>query len=138
MFTPSPSSAGRQILCKVLEDYTSLLKRRVMQADPDIQILMLFLGLTAQIKALQSERSVQDAIEEALQQGLSECHKLLEDRARQSQIVEPTMDSTDTLAIDDFSWTASELQDWMSCGGINDPLLMPPYHWMSSQLFKVI
>lgn len=127
VFTLSPGSAGRQILCKVLDDYINLLRRRVIQAEPDIQIFMLFSGLAAQIEALHSGRSVEKAIEDAMQQGLMECQKILEDRAQPSLMAEPSLELTDQFTLDEISWSANELQDWMSCGGLEASLLMPRF-----------
>lgn len=127
VFTLSPGSAGRQILCKVLNDYINLLRRRVIQAEPDIQIFMLFSGLAAQIEALHSGRSVEKAIEHAMQQGLMECQKILEDRAQPSLMAEPSLELTDQFTLDEISWSANELQDWMSCGGLEASLLMPSF-----------
>lgn len=127
VFTLSPGSAGRQILCKVLDDYINLLRRRVIQAEPDIQIFMLFSGLAAQIEALHSGRSVEKAIEHAMQQGLMECQKILEDRAQPSLMAEPSLELTDHFTLDEISWSANELQDWMSCGGLEASLLMPTF-----------
>ncbi|KAJ5459114.1 hypothetical protein N7530_011058 [Penicillium desertorum] len=92
--TPISSAMNRQPLRKILDENIELISRRISQGQPDIQVSMLFAGLTAQIDAAQAGQPTDDAIIDAFHRCLSENFNTLKTRILDHQVLDPILEST--------------------------------------------
>jgi hypothetical protein len=88
------SAMNRQPLRKILDENIELISRRISQGQPDIEVSMLFAGLTAQIHAAQAGQPADDAIIDAFHRCLSENFNTLKTCMLDHQVLDPTLEST--------------------------------------------
>nr|CAO91859.1 putative transcription factor [Penicillium expansum] len=112
--TPISSAMNRQPLRKILDENIELISRRISQGQPDIEVSMLFAGLTAQIDAAQTGQPADDAIIDAFHRCLSENFNTLKTRILDHQLLDPILEST-TGCFDllNNAWDLGPLPEWV-------------------------
>ncbi|GFG08324.1 hypothetical protein IFM61392_05307 [Aspergillus lentulus] len=112
--TPISNAMNRQPLRKILDENIQLISRRISQGQPDIQVSMLFAGLTAQIDAAQAGQPTDDAIIDAFHRCLSENFNTLKTRMLDHQVLDPILESpTGCFDLLNTAWDSGPLPEWM-------------------------
>ncbi|KAL4809093.1 fungal-specific transcription factor domain-containing protein [Aspergillus unguis] len=101
------SSISHYNLRSIVEEYISLLHARLSINETSIRGYLLFVGLLAQVDAMQSAADIQQEITSALRDALEHCYQILKARSDKSQ--QPQWQDDMLSMLDDVpSWVESD------------------------------
>ncbi|OAA77120.1 Transcription factor [Akanthomyces lecanii RCEF 1005] len=103
--TSAFSSVSKSKLLSVIHDFQALLTLRLRTNESSVRGYLLFAGLVAKANALESRRNVQQAISNALNDGLDHCCQILKMRSAKDCTSTQRSASCDSSQRDDYFLT---------------------------------